>query len=228
MRSFILVILKNMRENTFVRKIICITVFSISMAFVESAVVVYLRSLYYPKGFSFPLKLITDTLIGVEVLREVATIFMLLSVSALTGRKFWERFAYFIFCFGMWDIFYYVWLKVLLDWPVSIFDWDILFLIPIPWIGPVIAPVTISVLMIIIGIFIIRLFHEGYDFKPPTNSRIFFLIGTGTILYSFMKDTGATLHQQQPLPYLYELLIIGELLYIIAFAISYKRGVNTA
>lgn len=196
------------------------------MAFVESAVVVYLRALYYPKGFSFPLKLISDNLIGIEVLREVATIFMLLSVSALAGKKFWERFAYFVFCFGMWDIFYYVWLKVLLDWPVSIFESDILFLIPLPWIGPVIAPVTISVLMLIISIFIVHLFHRGYDFKTTMYSRIFFLIGTVTILYSFVRDTGATLHQQEPLPYLYELLIIGELLYITAFIISYKKSVN--
>lgn len=217
-----------MADNTYVGKIVYATVFSISMAFIESAVVVYLRALYYPDGFSFPLKLMTNNLMGIEVLREGATIFMLLSVAALAGKRFWERFAYFIFCFGIWDIFYYVWLKFLIGWPLSIVDWDILFLIPVPWIGPVIAPVTISVLMLISGMVIVRLFHRGYDVKPTTPSVILFLIGSGIILYSFMRDTGATLHQQEPMPYLYKLLIIGELLYITSFIISYRRIVHTS
>jgi hypothetical protein len=217
-----------MTDNTNVRKIAYTTVFGISMAFIESAVVVYLRALYYPDGFSFPLKLMTNNLMGIEVLREGATIFMLLSVAALAGKRFWERFAYFIFCFGIWDIFYYVWLKFLIDWPLSIVERDILFLIPLPWIGPVIAPVTISVLMIISGLVIVRLFDRGYDFKPTTSSVILFLIGSGIILYSFMRDIGASLHQQEPLPYLYELLIIGALLYITAFIISYRRIVHTS
>ncbi len=212
-----------MADNTYAGKIAYTTVFGISMAFIESAVVVYLRALYYPDGFSFPLKLMTNNLMGIEVLREGATIFMLLSVAALAGKRFWERFAYFIFCFGIWDIFYYVWLKFLIDWPLSIVEWDILFLIPLPWIGPVIAPVTISVLMIISGVVIVRLFDRGYDFKPTISSVILFLIGSGIILYSFMRDIGAALHQKEPLPYLYELLIIGALLYITAFIISYRR-----
>ena len=134
-----------------IKKIIWITIFSIAMAFVEAAVVVYLRAIYYPEGFAFPLTPRTDTIIGVELLREFATILMLLSIAVLTGRRGWERFAYFLFCFGIWDIFYYIWLKLLLDWPSSIFEWDILFLIPLPWIGPVIAPVFLSMLMIIFG-----------------------------------------------------------------------------
>jgi hypothetical protein len=53
--------------------------------------------------------------------------------------------------FGVWDIFYYVFLKVLTGWPHSLMDWDILFLLPLPWWGPVIAPVSIAVLMILWG-----------------------------------------------------------------------------
>ena len=110
-------------------KIFWITIFGIAMGFAEAAVVVYLRAIYYPEGFSFPLKILTDYKIMIEVLREIATLFMLLSVAFFAGRKFWERFAYFILPFGIWDIFYYIWLKVLIDWPSSMFDWDILFLI---------------------------------------------------------------------------------------------------
>lgn len=209
-----------------IRKIIWVIVFSVSMAFVESAVVVYLRAIYYPGGFKFPLKPITDNLIAVEVLREVATILILLSVAVLISKKLWERFAYFLFCFGAWDIFYYVWLKVLLDWPPSIFEWDILFLIPLPWTGPVIAPVIISMLMIIFGLFIIHLFYRGHDFRPDLISRVFALIGTGLITFSFVHDTDATLHQQLPQPYRYEALFIGGFLYIAAFVISYLKTIR--
>ena len=209
--------------NKLARKIIWAAVFGISMAFVESAVVVYLRAIFYPEGFSFPLKPITDNLIIVELARELATILLLLSVSALIGRKFWERFAYFLFCFGVWDIFYYVWLKVLLNWPSSIVEWDILFLIPLPWIGPVIAPVSISALMIIFSLLIIFSFHKGYDFRPTLISRILVLVGTALILFSFMRDTNASLYQHLPQPYLYGFLFAGELLYVTAFTLSYLK-----
>ena len=213
-------------RTTLIIKIIWAAIFSISMGFVEAAVVVYLRRIYYPGGFAFPLKPLTDSLIGIEVLRETATIFMLLSIAVLAGKRIWERFAYFLFCFGVWDIFYYIWLKVLLDWPSTIFDWDILFLMPMPWIGPVIAPVTISMLMIFFGLFIICSFYKGYDFRPTLISRILALIGTVFILFSFMHDTNATLHQQPPQPYLYGFLFIGEFLYTAAFIISYVKTVK--
>lgn len=206
-----------------IRKMTWVAVFSVSMAFVEAAVVIYLRTIYYPDGFEFPLRPITDNMIGVELLREFATILMLCSIAVLAGKRLWERFAYFLFCFGVWDIFYYIWLKVLLDWPSSIFEWDILFLIPLPWIGPVIAPVSISLLMVIFGFFIIYSFYKGYDFKPTLISRILVLVGTGLILFSFIQDIGATIYQQLPDTYAYELLLIGEFLYVVAFMISYLK-----
>jgi len=33
----------------------------------------------------------------------------------------------------------------------SLLDWDILFLLPLPWWGPVLAPVLIALLMIVWG-----------------------------------------------------------------------------
>jgi hypothetical protein len=212
-----------MKKDGLLQKFIWLTIFSISMAFIESAVVVYLRRIYYPGGFAFPLSTPADMLLGVEVLREMATMFMLLSISMLSGRKLWERFAYFLFCFGIWDIFYYIWLKVLLNWPSSIFEWDILFLIPLPWIGPVIAPVSLSLFMIICGTLIIHSYEQGYDFKPVIMTKILVLAGTGLILFSFLHDTEAALHQKLPQPYLYTLLFLGEMLYIMAFIISYRK-----
>ena len=212
-----------MEKNRLVYKIIWVTVFGIAMAFVESAVVVYLRAIFYPEGFKFPLNAIADYKIFVEVLREIATVFMLLSVAYLAGKKFWERFAYFMLSFGVWDIFYYVWLKVLLDWPSSLFDWDILFLIPLPWIGPVIAPVSIALLMIIFSVAIVRSFEKGRDFRPLLLSHLLSLAGIAVVLYSFMYDIDATLRQQMPKPYRYDLLVIGDILFIAGFIFSYMK-----
>ena len=208
------------------RKIFWILVFSIAMALVEAAVVAYLRALYYPEGFAFPLELITVRHFIVELGREAATIFMLLSVAALSGKRFWEKFAYFVICFGFWDIFYYVWLKLALGWPSSLLDWDILFLIPLPWIGPVIAPVSIAIMMILAGLLIIALYKRGYDFRPSFLTWVLTIIGTLTILYSFMRDTGAGLHQQMPLPYRYDLLIAGEILYVLALFLAWRNTVH--
>ncbi len=210
-----------MRQNQ--NKFLWLSLFAIAMAFVESAVVVYLRAIYYPEGFAFPLKPLTDYKIIVEVCREIATIIMLMTVAHISGRKFWERFAYLIFIFGMWDIFYYIWLKVLINWPATLLDWDILFLIPLPWIGPVIAPVSISIIMIVCSIVITRSLDRGEDFRPSLASFVIAGAATFIILYSFMYDTGATLRQQMPKPYGYGLLIIGDALYIVAFLMSYIK-----
>ena len=208
------------------KKFFWIMVFSISMALVEAGIVIYLRAIYYPEGFSFPLVMITTEHFVFEIAREAATIFMLISVSALIGKQFWEKFAYFLLCFGIWDIFYYVWLKLAIGWPLSLLDWDILFLIPLPWIGPVIAPVTIAITMVLAGFIILFLFKKGYDFRPPLSAWIMTILGTLIILYSFMRDTGAALHQQLPLPYGYGTLMAGEILYILAILSSIKNTLS--
>jgi len=208
------------------KKIIWLTLFGITMGYFEAALVVYLRALYYPGGFTFPLKIPTDFIIAVEVGREAASVIMLLSVAWLAGKTFWQRFAYFILAFGIWDILYYVWLKVLLDWPSSMFEWDVLFLIPLPWIGPVIAPVSIAVLMIVFGIMIVRADRKGTDFRPALSSYLLGITGTVLVLYSFLYDLNATLHQAMPKPYRYELLITGNICFVAAFFISYVKSVN--
>jgi len=201
-------------------RVISAAVFAVSMGYFEAMVVVYLRELYYPEGFSFPLKLMPSKMIILEVIREAATVVMLFSVSVLAGRRLWERFGYFIFMFGIWDIFFYIWLKVTIDWPSSLFDRDILFLIPIPWIGPVIAPLTVAVMMVLSGMTITWLLQKGYAFKPARTAWITAVLGTMLILYSFMKDTGAAFHQNLPEPYEYPFLVIGIVLYIVAYWVS--------
>ncbi len=200
--------------------------FAVAMAYVEAALVVYLRELYYPEGFSLPLKVIPSQIIVIEIAREFFTLVMLASVAALAARKVWEWFGYFILIFGVWDIFYYVWLKATIGWPASLLDWDVLFLIPLPWISPVLAPALVAVVMAVCGILIINLHEKGRAFRSTTVGWVTALAGTATILYSFMWDTSATLRLEAPQPYRWWLLIVGLALYVIAYAHCHRRALT--
>ncbi len=200
-------------------RFLAVIVFGVAFAYVESSVVVYLRALYYPGGFVFPLKAMPAQHAIVELLREFATIIMLVTVGWMAGRSRWSRFGYFIIAFAVWDIFYYVWLKVLLNWPASIFDWDILVLIPLPWIGPVIAPCLISILMATAGFLIVRK-DDVSVFRPPLSAWMAGGLGTLLMLYSFVRDTNATLNLQLPQPYRYEFLFAGLALCVLALVQS--------
>jgi hypothetical protein len=131
-------------------------IFAIAMAYLESAVVVYLRLLYSPDGIIIPLTAPPDHVLWTEIGREVATIVMLLFVSRMAARTRREWFGYFAYNFGIWDIWYYIWLKILLGWPQSLLDWDVLFLIPVVWTGPVLAPVLVSFCLILAGVLVIK------------------------------------------------------------------------
>lgn len=193
-----------------------IAVFAAAFGFVEASVVVYLRSLYYPTGFTFPLTAFSPVHLPVELAREVATLVMLLAVAFLTGRTSWQRTGFFMMSFGAWDIWYYIWLKVMLGWPVSILDWDILFLLPLPWIGPVVAPVVISVLLIGFGLLIVRRDERGLPITASPTVWLFALLGTALIFYTFMNDLDATIRFRPPRPYRYDIFAAGLLLYIVA------------
>jgi hypothetical protein len=124
------------------------------MGFFEAAVVVYLRRLYYPEGFRFPIVLASVDVALVEIAREAASLVLLAAGARLAGGFFLERFAAFMILFGVWDLLYYVFLKVVLGWPESLATWDVLFLIPVPWIGPVWAPVVVSLALVGAGTYL--------------------------------------------------------------------------
>jgi hypothetical protein len=136
----------------FIPTFFILILFAAAMAYVESAVVAYLRSLYAPDGSILALARIPVRIIHIEICREAATVIMLVSISMLAGHSRMQRMGAFSFCFGVWDIFYYLWLKILLGWPSGLLDVDILFLIPGLWIGPVLAPLLVSVGLTGIGI----------------------------------------------------------------------------
>lgn len=137
-------------------KTLWVIAFAVAMGYLEAAVVVYLRALYYPSGFQFPLKEMSQCIAITELFREAATLLMILSVGMLAARKGLHRFAWFLVVFSVWDITYYIFLKWILDWPASLFTTDVLFLLPGMWTGPVIAPVINSLSMIILAAVILQ------------------------------------------------------------------------
>ena len=170
------------------RLILWLSLFSIAMAFMESAVVVYIRELLYPGGFKFPLAAMESSLALTEILREAATIIMLAGAAVIAGKTFSQKFAWFLFCFAVWDIFYYVFLKLLFNWPSSLFEWDVLFLIPVTWTGPVISPLIVTILMIVLAMVIIRFSSRGADTSINKREWIMLISGAIILIISFVWD----------------------------------------
>lgn len=201
------------------------TVYAVAMAYVESAIVVYLRRLYYPNGFDFPLVLIDLPTLLIEVGRETATIVMLATFGGAAGRTRVGKLAYFLYLFGVWDIFYYIWLKVFLDWPASLLTWDVLFLIPVPWVGPVLAPVSVALTMIGMGLVLLALEQRGTVLPAGTRVWLAQIVASLMIIVSFtmdvvprLPDQGALLAQWTPVSYRWWMLVCGQALALGTFS----------
>jgi hypothetical protein len=173
-----------------------VVVFAVAMAWIEAASVYYLRLLvdrivpYQPN----PLP-VAGVLGAVELVREAATLVMLVTVGILAGGTWQQRLGYTSIAFGVWDIFYYVFLRVMSGWPASLLDWDILFLLPLPWWGPVLAPVSIAVLLVVWGTFVTQ--TSGRAPAGPLTPALWALngLGMGLALYVFMTDAIRALPQ---------------------------------
>jgi len=135
------------QENGLPRKQLFVAgCFAIAFGFVEAAVVVYLRAAAgpWPGPPANAITAFPGSLSRIECYREAATMIMLGGVSWLTGKSFYERVAAFLWMFALWDIFYYIWLRVTIGWPASFLDTDLLFLVPTPWIAQVWFPLLVS------------------------------------------------------------------------------------
>lgn len=201
--------------------ILWVIVFAIAMGFLEAAVVVYLREIYYPSGFVFPLRSISIRDMIVELCREAATLLMLIGIGVLAGKTRLQRFAFFLMTFGVWDIFYYIFLKLILGWPVSLLTWDILFLLPVLWVGPVLAPCLLSLTMILLSAIILRMEKLNGKMVIPRGALICFIAGSLIIIGSFCEDPLRHLSAfngenpvYMPTHYLWWLFILGEVIII--------------
>lgn len=169
------------------RRLLPVFLFAAAMAYLEAAVVVYLRRLV---GVVEPIRdpgLYDPFIAVVEIGREAATLVMLLALGLACGRSLQSRLGFAAFAFGVWDILYYVWLKVLLGWPASWLTPDILFLIPLPWWGPVLSPVLIACLAAAGGGAAVALDDRGRRVRPGPIHLGLFAAGVLAALFAFME-----------------------------------------
>jgi len=208
-----------------------LSIFAITMAFVEAAVVVYMRQIYYPGDplVIFPPNILSPHHLAIEWARETATVVMILSVAWLAEKGFIRVFAAFAYIFGLWDIFYYLWLKLIMGWPVSWAEWDILFLIPWVWLGPWIAPFAIAVLFVVWGGWVLG---STRSFRFTYLSALFFILGASLGLAAFLQPAFSLLTQgpdavKQFVPddFWWGLFVTGYLLMVLSL-LQILRGVR--
>lgn len=201
-----------------------VVVYAIAMAFVEAAVVVYLRQILVPGDptVSTPTAGVSAIPI-VEAFREAATIVMLVAVGVLAGGDTWERFLWFSCAFGIWDIFYYVWLRALIGWPVSVLSWDILFLIPVPWTAPVLAPVIISLGLVLGSLALLRMKGQGAVLRFAPGVWALAICGGAIVLLSFMLDYRLALAGREPPSFHWLIFMAGVGVAVVAFGLGVRR-----
>lgn len=183
------------------RRLLWLSLFAFAMAQLEATVVVYLRELFYPEGFAFPLVIIEGRIAAIEIGREASTMLMLVAVAVLSSDDRWRRWAAFLFTFGLWDLFYYLWLWLMLRWPTRWLEWDVLFLIPLPWLGPWIAPAIIALVMVAAALGIELLRDRGRPILVTRAEWAVVLASAIALLVIFMLDAGAVVSGEMPGPF---------------------------
>jgi len=208
-------------ERSGIKFLVWLSVFAMSMGFLEAIVVVYLRMLFFPGGFSFPLGMIPPGVLIIEIVREACTMGMLVSVAAVSVRGIVRRTGAFIFVFGVWDVFYYVALKVFLGWPPSLMTWDVLFLIPVTWLGPVLAPLIVAVTMAGFGGWLLL---KGGQARIGPASWLVLCMGAFDIFSAFISDYLGLIVRGGMLPEMHRLLSSPEFMELAAAYVPESFG----
>jgi hypothetical protein len=209
--------------NRLIRKILWVSLFSIAMAFLEAAVVVYLRRIYGINDLILQVPPFDSQIAAIEVGREIATLIMLLCIGWIAGKTISSKISYALITFGLWDIFYYIWLRVFIGWPLSMFEPDLLFLIPLPWWGPVLSPVLIALLMVIGGTIVVIETEKNRTLNFASWFWVCLTAGVLIMLFTFMSDAlkvlpadAATLSNLKPSLFNWPVYSIGLGLVVIA------------
>ena len=224
------------------RTVVALFLFGIAFGYLEAAVVSYLRLLhetarlhYYPHRAAselFPLLTVDQLresgaqqrkLLVTEIGREAATLIMLAAIALAVARNAGQWAAAFVIAFGVWDITFYVFLKVLLDWPASLWTWDILFLLPVPWVGPVLAPVLVSLVMVAAGVWHLRAEARGESMRIGLAHWIGILAGASVIIFAFAMDYRNVLSAAMPNPFHWTIFGVGLLLGTASYADAARR-----
>lgn len=228
-------------SGPFRRTIAGLALFAIAFGYVEAAVVAYLRAMYaplraqlYPKtaGELFPLLSLAQlralgpqhvARLNIELGRELATLVMLAGAAVAATRRPREWVAAFLLCFGIWDLSFYAFLKALLGWPESFATWDILFLLPVPWVGPVLAPVVVSISMTCAGLAMLWRESVARPVRLGAAGWAGVVLGGALVFLAFIADFRNTASGGNPNGFHWWLFAIGELVGVGAFWVRARR-----
>ena len=214
------------------KRLTVVVVYAVAMAWVEAACVAYLRTLLHRvEPYQFAPMPEADFLGLTELIRETATIVMLAAAGWLAGKSWRSRFGCFIVAFGVWDILYYLFLKAIVGWPHTLFDWDVLFLLPLPWWGPVLAPMLVSVVLIFFGALMARNDFTGIRDSVSTLSWALHCSGILIALYAFMEHSlrvtlsgHGDIRMSLPAEFSWPVFIVGILLMSVPIVDTLLRG----
>lgn len=206
--------------------------FGIAFGQVEAAVVIYLRTLAAPARARLglpigePLPLFDPAQLGadhrlvyIELAREAATLIMLAAVAWAVARNIRGWLAAYALAFGVWDLAFYFWLRVMIGWPASLGTWDLLFLLPVPWAGPVAAPAIVALSLATGGAIALSRAPQ----KVPSAAWALMVAGVVVLLVSFMWDWHHWVAGGAPRGFPWAVFGVGEMLGIAGFSVGMNR-----
>ncbi|MBI5248004.1 MAG: hypothetical protein HY912_00795 [Desulfomonile tiedjei] len=211
------------------KRVPAVVIWAVAFAYVESSLVEYLRALYYPVergGFQFPILTLEQfQLMGdehvrrllIELGREASTLVMLAAVGIAAAENRREAWAHFMISFGVWDIFFYIWLKLFIDWPQGLMTWDLLFLVPLPWVSPVLCPVLVSLAMILAGLSVLYFERAGRPLEVSWTGWGLIAAGGSIVIASFCWDYKNIMAGGMPAPFNWPLFVAGFMLSGVTF-----------
>jgi len=203
--------------------LVWLAVFALAFGYIEGAVAHYLRIHLYPDGFDDTILLVIDLhTLAIEVGRELCTLLVMVAVAALTKGPFIRRLASFVYVFGIWDLSYYAALWIFEGWPSSPYDWDLLFLIPVPWFSPVLAPMAISAIGIVGAVSVHVILDRRAELVVPWHG--FTLVNAALVAWeiSFMAHEGP--RTEFPTQYRWWLFILGVAFAAAGYLLTWRRN----
>lgn len=235
--------MESAHEISWSRAVLALLLFGMAFGYLEAAVVSYLRLLHEPArqrfypgrapGDLFPLLTLhqlrsagseQQQMLAVEIGREAATIVMLAAVALAVAKNAGQWVAAFAIAFGTWDIGFYIFLRVLLSWPASLFTWDILFLIPVPWAGPVLAPMLVSAAMITVGVWHFRSEARGRPVRVNPGHWAGIFAGAAVIVISFAMDYRNLMAGGVPHRFNWSVFTLGMTVGVASYAAAVSRS----
>jgi hypothetical protein len=130
--------------------------------------------------------------------------------------------------FGVWDIGYYFWLWVFSGWPEALTTWDLLFLLPVPWAGPVWAPMAVSLALVAFGLALAGRYRAGLAPRTGRWPLATLVAGGVVVVLSFVTNAALVLDAGTPIDFAWPIFAAGMVLGIGAATVILRSAAPVA